>query len=420
MKITGCNTTIVSIPYSKPYRWRVAESAGITAVIVELLSDNGLVGIGESPCLFPPAEAFEAVIQTSAEAILGEDPFDHERIYKKLLGLQGLYYDRVFGGLALSGLDLALWDLMGKAVGLPLYKLIGGSFYRAAPFICIVPIGQPTDMAAAAQTAVAEGCRTLYVKYCDDEQELIERLQAIRGTVGPGIKIRVDFNQALSPGFAVKFISQELEAFNLEAVEQPCGEEDLDGMRHVRCGISTPVIADESAKTLYHALNVIRAGAADVIQLDHFTTDGIWGARKICGVAEAAGLPVVFHSLGEFGLNQMKTVHLAVSTPNATMDHQTLYDYNSDDILLGGMLPFDRWTMRPNDQPGLGLQLDRQKMERYAALYQSTGGMYLTQSSQPSVDAKIPLISARISRSWTSDGIAGRSLASGSRDQQPK
>jgi len=406
MKITECVSTIVTVPFSKKYRWRVADSSGITAVIVELRTDNGLVGIGESPCDFPPAEAFKALIDASASAIAGEDPFDHERIYKKLLGHRGLYYDRVFAGLALSGLDLAIWDLMGKAVGLPLYKLIGGGFYALVPFVCIVPVQEPEATAESARKAVSEGCRTLYLKYCDNEDDLIARLEAIRGAVGPRASIRVDFNQALSPGFAVKFISKELERFDLEAVEQPCGEEDLDGMRHIRESISIPVIADESAKTFYHAFNAIRAQAADIIQVDHYTSDGIWGARKVSGMAEAAGLPVVFHSLGELGLNHMKTVHLAAATPNATLDHQTLYDYNSDDVILGGLLKFDRWRMSPPSKPGLGVELDKNKIEQYAALYRAHGGLYVTQSSSLADSrSSIPLISARTSRSWTGDGI---------------
>src|SRR5579872_5108798 len=115
MKITGLKTTIVSVPYCKRYGWRLGEAMGITSVIAELFTDEGLVGIGESPCFFPPAEGIRATMESSTPFLIGEDPFDHERIYKRILALNGLYYDRVFAGFALSGIDLALWDLMGKA-----------------------------------------------------------------------------------------------------------------------------------------------------------------------------------------------------------------------------------------------------------------------------------------------------------------
>lgn len=393
MKITDLKTTIVTVPYCKLYPWRLGEARGITSVLVEVTTDTGLVGIGESPCFFPPAEGIKGAMDSCVPFLRGEDPFDHERIYKRILAYNGLYYDRIFAGLALSGIDLALWDLMGKATNQPLYKLLGGRVHQGARFICIVPLADPSKMAEAARRAVEEGCHTIYVKYDGDEQLLIDRLQAIRSAVGEKPNLRLDFNQGLSPGFAVKFI-RELERFGLEAVEQPCGEEDLAGLRYIRQSLSTPVISDESSKTFYHAFNTIKAEAADIIEIDPYTTDGLWGVRKACGIAEAAGLPVVFHSVGELGLNQMKLVHLAVSTPNGTVDHQTLYDYNGDDVITGGLLPFDHWTMKPSDRAGLGVELDQQKVNQYADLYRKQGGMYLTgKHDLEEIKHFVPLIS---------------------------
>jgi len=278
MKITGLKKTIVSVPFSKPYTWRMGKGIGITSVLVELTTDDGIVGYGESPCPFPPAESFKAAVDTSLPRLLGEDPSDHERIYKWVLRLKGLYYDRIFAGLVFSGVDLALWDLMGKASGKPIYKLIGGAVHGEARFICIVPLADPRAMAENAQRAVDDGCQTIYVKYDGEEQQLTHRLEAIRATVGPNVKLRVDFNQGLSPGFAVKFI-KELAKFDLEAVEQPCGEEDLAGMRYIRQSINTPLISDESFKTFNHTFNTTQTGAADIIEVDHYTTDGIWGVQ---------------------------------------------------------------------------------------------------------------------------------------------
>ncbi|MBI4501182.1 MAG: mandelate racemase/muconate lactonizing enzyme family protein [Gemmatimonadetes bacterium] len=377
MKITELKTTIVCVPFCKLYPWRLGVAHGITVVLVELATDVGLVGIGESPCFFPPAEATKGILDAAAPLLAGEDPFDHERIYRRILVQNGLYYDRVFAGLALSGLDLALWDLMGKATGQPLYKLIGGRVHQVARFISIVPLAEPSLMADTAREVVAAGCKTVYLKYDGDDRALVARLKAVRQAVGPDVKIRVDFNQGLSAGYAVKFL-RSLELLDLEAVEQPCGEDDLDGMRYVRQSIGTPVISDESSKTLHRAYATIKAEAADVIQVEPYSSDGIWGARKVCGMAEAGGLPVVFHSVGELGLNQMKLVHLAVSTPNATLDHQTLYDYNSDDVIQGGLMPFDEWTMSPPDRPGLGVELDVDRVREYAACYREGGGLYVT------------------------------------------
>lgn len=403
MKIVDVKNTIVSVPFCKDYPWRIGLSRGITVVIAEVTTDGGLTGIGESPCLFPPGEATKGVMDAAGPFLIGEDPFDHERIYKRILGLNGLYYDRIFAGLALSGLDLALWDLMGKIAKQPLYKLLGGRVHAKARFICIVPVADPETMARNAQKVVEEGCETIYVKYDGDDQALLDRLAAIRQAVGPKPKLRVDFNQGLSSGFAVKFI-RELERFDLEAVEQPCAEDDLDGMRYVRQSVPTPVISDESSKTFHGAYRTIKAEAADIIEVDPYTTDGVWGVRKVCGMAEAASLPVVLHSVAELGINQMKLVHLAVSTPNATLDHQTVYDYNSDDIIRGGLMRFDRWTMTPSDLPGLGVELDQAKLAHYADYYRTHGGMYMgaynalaDRTDLERFRSKVPLIAGRAS-----------------------
>jgi L-alanine-DL-glutamate epimerase-like enolase superfamily enzyme len=403
MKIVDVKNTIVSVPFCKDYPWRIGLSRGITVVVAEVTTEDGFTGIGESPCLFPPGEATKGVMDAAAPFLVGEDPFDHERIYKRILGLNGLYYDRIFAGLALSGLDLALWDLMGKIARQPLYKLIGGRVYAKARFICIIPVADPETMARNAQKVVEEGGETIYVKYDGDDQALLDRLGAIREAVGPKPKLRVDFNQGLSSGFAVKFI-RALERFDLEAVEQPCAEDDLDGMRYVRQSVATPVISDESSKTFHGAYRTIKAEAADIIEVDPFTTDGVWGVRKVCGMAEAASLPVVLHSVGELGINQMKLVHLAVSTPNATLDHQTVYDYNGDDIILGGLMRFDRWTMEPPDRPGLGIDLDPAKVAKYAEHYRTHGGMYMgayntlaDRSNLERFRSAVPLIAGRAS-----------------------
>lgn len=403
MKIVDVKNTIVSVPFCKDYPWRIGLSRGITVVIAEVTTDGGLTGIGESPCLFPPGETTKGVMDAAGPFLIGEDPFDHERIYKRILGLNGLYYDRIFAGLALSGLDLALWDLMGKIAKQPLYKLLGGRVHAKARFICIVPVADPETMARNAQKVVDEGGETIYVKYDGDDQALLDRLAAIRQAVGPKPKLRVDFNQGLSSGFAVKFI-RELERFDLEAVEQPCAEDDLDGMRYVRQSVPTPVISDESSKTFHGAYRTIKAEAADIIEVDPYTTDGVWGVRKVCGMAEAASLPVVLHSVAELGINQMKLVHLAVSTPNATLDHQTVYDYNSDDIIRGGLMRFDRWTMTPSDLPGLGVELDQAKLAHYADYYRTHGGMYMgaynalaDRTDLERFRSKVPLIAGRAS-----------------------
>jgi len=127
----------------------------MTVVVIEIETDEGVVGIGESVCLQSPAEAFKEFIDSSKPFLMGEDPFNTERIGKKIEGLGGWVFGRHFAGYALGGIDMALWDIIGKACSQPLYKLLGGKIRDRSACFKYIHRGKPEVMAADAKEAVA-------------------------------------------------------------------------------------------------------------------------------------------------------------------------------------------------------------------------------------------------------------------------
>ena len=290
---------------------------------------------------------------------------------KKIEALGGWNFGRYFGGYALGGIDMALWDIQGKACGQPLYKLLGGKIRSRSECFKYLHHDQPDRMAAEAAAAVAQGYGTLYCKYTDIEH-LKTALTDIRQAVGRDPKLWVDFNGTLSPGFAVQFL-RELEPLGLTIVEQPVHAGNLEGMAHVRKSISAQVLAHESCWTPAQALNVIKAGAADIISVDTRMTWGLWACKKVAGMAEAAGMPVIYHSPVEMGIAHAAALHLIASTPNFIMANQCMYDWVADDYITGGKLPFEGPFMRVPEGPGLGVALDPAKMQKYHRHYRDKG-----------------------------------------------
>jgi len=371
MKITDLKSTILSVPFQKPTFWPYGRWDGITVVAIEIETDEGIVGIGESVCQQNPAEAFKNFIDSSKPFLTGEDPFNTERIRKKIEGLGGWVYGRHFAGYALGGIDMALWDIIGKACGQPLYKLLGGLIREKGECFKFIPHDKPEAMAADAKKAVSQGYNTIYCKYTNVEH-LREAIEAIRGSIGEGPKLWIDFNGTLSPGFAVQFL-REMERYCIDIAEQPVLPSNLDGMAYVKNSVSAQILAHESSWTLYEAMNVIKRDAADIISVEPRMTWGLMTTKKAAGVAEAAGMPVIMHSCAELGVATAAFLHVIASTPNFILANQCMYDWFYDDYIKGGKLQFDKGCLHVPKGPGIGVELDRDKMKQYHEKYREVG-----------------------------------------------
>jgi L-alanine-DL-glutamate epimerase-like enolase superfamily enzyme len=372
MKITDLKTTILSVPFSKPTFWPFGRWDGSTVVVIEIETDEGITGLGESICLQNSAEAVELLIQGTKPLLIGQDPFDTEPIGKRIEGLGAWNpFGRYFAGYALGGIDMALWDIAGKACNQPVYKLLGGKIRDKAEGFKFIRHDKPEIMAAEAQAAVTQGYRTIYCKYTDIEH-LENAIQAIRGAIGDKPKLWVDFNQTLSPGFAVAFL-KKMENLRIDIAEQPVLRSNLEGMAYVRNAVSTQILAHESCWTISDTLNVINKGAADIISAEPRMSWGLMATKKAAALAEAAGMPVVMHSSAELGIAQASFLHIIASTPNFILANQCMYDWFDDDYIEGGKLLFDGPFLTVPEAPGLGVTLDRDKMLKYQENYKKVG-----------------------------------------------
>jgi L-alanine-DL-glutamate epimerase-like enolase superfamily enzyme len=371
VKIKDLKSTIVSIPFAKPTLWPYGHWDGMTVVVIEIETDQGLIGLGESICIQSSAEAVKLFIDNTKPYLLDQDPFDTERIAKQIEGLGGWTFGRHFAGYALAGIDMALWDIIGKACNQPLYKLLGGKIRDKSEGFKFIHHDEPEKMAIEAKEAVQQGYNTIYCKYTSIEH-LQAAIEAIRSEIGDQPKLWVDFNGTLSPGFAVKFL-KEMERYRIDIAEQPVLPSNLEGMAYVRNSVYPQILAHESSWTLYETLNVIKKGAADIISVEPRMTWGIMATKKAAAVAEAAGMPVIMHSFAELGVAQAAFLHVIASTANFILANQCMYDWYADDYIKGGPMQFEGAFLRVPEGPGLGVALDRDKMIKYHETYQEIG-----------------------------------------------
>jgi muconate cycloisomerase len=268
---------------------------------------------------------------------------------------------------AKAPIDVAAHDLLGQAMGVPVYQLLGGKVRDHIPLIWPIGSGSPEENAQEALAKVEEGYRSLHIKVgASNPEDDIARVGAIREAVGEAISLMVDANQGWDRSTAIRTI-RKLEGSNLSMVEQPVPAEDLDGMTKVQGVVDTPISADESLRSIQQALELIRRDAARVFSLKTGKSGGLFRTRQIAAIAEAAGLPCFVNSMIEMGISVATSLHVAASVPNlVNHGHALMSNLRIDeDILVPGSFQYDgKNILVPRDCKGLGVKMDDERLDQ--------------------------------------------------------
>lgn len=381
VRITRLRLTPVAVPYRIPEVWAFGRRAGQVSVLAEMDTDEGITGLGEAAA-YPSPDIVLAVFAAIEPLVIGADPLKIEQLIHRI-DLVGTWHHVKASNPAIAAVEMACWDILGKLCGQPLVNLVGGVFRDRVEYFYYVARTDPAEVAAEGERAAAAGFGTCYLKAtAADPRVDVDRVAALRDGVGPAGRIRVDANEAWSPGTAIRTIRAMAE-HDLELVEQPVSGRNLAEMAYVRSRIDVPLLANEASWTRQDQLAVICAGAADVISVDNQADGGLLNLKRSAGICEAAGLPVVKHSLGELGVALAAATHLLAATPNFRYANQGYGALLADDVAVlsdhpttrfGG--PIDGYRDGCLDVPagpGLGVGLDADKVARYAELYRAEG-----------------------------------------------
>jgi muconate cycloisomerase len=363
-------TSIETIPVRVPIRERLAirARAGYHTVspflLVKVNTDEGIHGWGEVSCT--PRWSGEDQVTAAhfirtifAPLLEHHDPRDIERITLKMHhALAGHPFTK-------AAVEMALWDILGKVAGLPVYRLLGGPVRDFAPTKWSVSGLEPERAAEIATWAIEQGFPAMKVKVGIDPEQDIARVAAVRKAIGSA-RLGIDANGAWNVEQAVRMI-RRLEDFDIAFAEQPVVPGDIEAMAEVRAAIGAPVIADESAYSPSDAFQLARARAADVLSVYIGKSAGIGRARQSAAVAEAAGLVCTIGSNLEMGVGSAAMIHFAMATHAITADFpcDIIGPMFYEDELLLEPLPIRGGQARPHELPGLGVELDEDKIRRY-------------------------------------------------------
>lgn len=286
MKITDLKIQTVEIPLLEPFHIALGVITHARSAVVTVETDEGLKGYGEgAPGTLVTGENLPgtvAGIEIMKPFLVGLDPTDLEAVY------WAMNRSQAHAPSSKTAVDIACHDLLGQKAGLPVYKLLGGLDNSIKTDVTL-GIGTPQEMAAKAKAWVQKGFSILKTKVGTGTQEDIARIRAIREAVGPGVKIRVDANQAWSAKEAVSII-ERLNQYGLELVEQPVPFYDVAGLEYVTKHTGVPIMSDESCFTATDALRLVERRAVDIVNIKLMKCGGIREALKISTICEAAGI----------------------------------------------------------------------------------------------------------------------------------
>ncbi|MGE5193253.1 MAG: mandelate racemase/muconate lactonizing enzyme family protein [Deltaproteobacteria bacterium] len=356
MRVVDVSVTIVEVPQTAPlapYRSHIRSSSTTQSGIVRVVTDEGLVGWGEHNVNFLPNLSARRMEQAAREWLIGRDPQN----------LAAFHRDCPLETRLKSGIELALWDICGKAAGLPVAGLLGGVIRPRVEVAACMGIQTYERAGELARWYVDMGFTTLKTKAGADLTEDVEMVRGIRDAVGERLKLRIDPNRAYSPQQALE-LCRRLEPYHLEYLEQPIPAEPLSDATWLRRQTRVPIALNESVTDPASVLAIIREEAAAFILPDTHIAGGILPCVKIGHVCEAAALPCIMHCGHDLGPKTAAMVHVAAACPAYSLANDTTYYGLVEDIVTE---PFQiqSGTIAVPAKPGLGIEIDPEKLRKY-------------------------------------------------------
>lgn len=383
MKITNVRSIVLQAPLERPLGYSQAFFTSRTAHIVEVETDEGLVGIGEAFGAGNVAFANQAIIARVLKPLLvGEDPFATERLWHRMYNATRDHGQKGMALESISGVDIALWDLMGKALGQPLYRLLGGRFRdRVMPYgygmlFRDVP-DLAADFAAEAERIAAQGFRATKMKIGLGPEEDLRLARAVRSAVGPEIRTMADANHAYTATEAVP-LGRRLEELGFFWFEEPVAPEDYDGYREVKEALDLAIAGGEAEYTRWGFRELIARRCVDILQPEVCALGGITEFRKVLALATTWGVPVIPHVWGS-AVAVATNLHLVACLPEfpgALRPVEPLLEYDTtpnpfreelarEPLDVPGQVARSGGYCAVPERPGHGVELDPAVVRRY-------------------------------------------------------
>ncbi len=359
MKIAKFSTRLVSVPREQGPLGEGPGSMAANFVTLKVTTDDGVEGIGYAG--FTSAlmrKALRETVEALAEQAVGADPMMTEAMGARLLALGGGGAPAGLVTRAVSAIDVALWDIKGKALGQPVYKLLGGHRDRV-PVYASGRLWRTYDLDALAETAanlVEQGFRAMKFRMGGESSPAkeIERMRVVREAVGDDVDLMVDINQGWDVNQAIA-IGRTMADYGLFWLEDPIDHQDFDGLARIADALDTPIAAGEYHYGIAPFRHMLERRSIDIVMVDLLRAGGLTQWMKVAHLAEAFNLPVVSHLATEV------LVHGVAAAPNGlTVEHMpwTFQLFTEEPRIENGAIVLPQ-------HPGLGIEFDEDALDRF-------------------------------------------------------
>ena len=359
MKITAFKTTLVDLPLDKPIATAIHQMKSVGCVLLELETDQGLVGEAFVQTLNGARlKALHEMLLSFAHQVEGRDPHDIGAIWQDCWNEMNPIGHKGFTIYALTAIDTACWDLIGKAAEQPLHRLFGACRERVKTYASGgLWLSQSIDsLVEEAGQFIDAGFRSMKIRLGKPTiAEDFERVRAVREAIGDDIELLSDANQSLTVKHAIR-LGRELEEFNLGWFEEPVVYHDLQGCAEVRAALDTPIAAGETEYTRYGMRDILDAGAVDVLMPDLQRIGGLSEMRRVAALAAACDVPISTHIFTEYSLC------IAGAEANCiSVEHMP---WNA--ALFNESMEIEAGFVRIPERPGTGFTFDKQALIRFS------------------------------------------------------
>ena len=367
MIIKQISTAIVEVPTQRPHKLSLVTFKKISYVIVRILTDQGIEGLGEAAILGGPAwseeslESVKSMIDIYLSPILlKENPMDIERLRAKMdLHYRGNYF-------AKAAVEMALFDIVGKAYDLPAYQLLGGFVRDKIQLSWTLAINDADKEIAEAEYMMEKTGHFMF-KYKVGSLPLekdVERVQKMRKAHGMNVNLRIDANQGWNRSMGTKAV-RAFEEFNLDFIEQPVPKWDFDGLAAISRTSATPIMADESNSLVSDAIQLLKREAASVFSLKVTKAGGLLSSKTIAGMVEWAGYECYIGCMIETGIGTAAYLALGVSSPAVTMGCELFGPLFIVEDIVNEPTEYKDGHILINKRPGLGVTINEKAFNKY-------------------------------------------------------
>lgn len=356
MKIKSVELYHINLPLNEPFIISYDIYPSIKSIVVKMTTECGIVGWGEAvPDEHITAETAESTYamlkHTLIPSVIGQDPMNFEKIHD-------LMNKKVnYAPAAKAAIDIACFDIAGKKLGVPVYQLIGGRYHDNFSLTHVLSINEPEKMADEAERKMEEGYRSFKLKVGSNILLDVERIKKVSERIGKDAHLRIDVNQGWENSANTLKALHLLETVDIDWLEQPVSQYDLDSFVELKSKSSIPLMIDEGLKNMQDMRNIIAKNAAHKVNIKLMKCGGIYPAVKLAHMAEMAGMDCQIGSMVESSIGSAAGFHVAFSHKNIKSVEITgplKFEKDIGDLKESYHIPY----IELNDKPGLGINID--------------------------------------------------------------